>query len=606
MQSFSASGGSSVKRLGDLLLEAGFVSGPDLEKAVEISRKNFQALGKVLVSAKYLDQQSINDCLEMQKFCKIEGLSGSLAVRALKQMREHGMSINDSLKEIGWQNELFKHGKDPDEVTEAKNALRDQGVYEGMLYGLFLIKIGDAYMSNKLWARAEMKYDEAILVLEEALPESACELAGTVRKLGTLAVQQKRFAEARTYFEQAQLCLEGTGNKPSEEFFSLLQALADLNMSRRKFTDAEKNLQDGVRILEDLGRKADDPRLVQTIKTYGIAARMVSREPDKIALGELLISSGLLSEEQLKSALAHGKETKVPLGRALVTMELVSEEDLHTGLQVQILVRNGEMPSQLGIWLLRYAAGTGKTLDDMLEMFAYRPKSRDMYTEELKEATDRLHKLEKELPPGHADIGFALGAAARIYFMRQQWIEADLLYKRAFAILGTGSQSNAPESMLTVIDQYCEFKAAEQDFDETIRLSKLAMQLRAKQFGQVSVPYARGIEQLAAHFCSKDDHSTAIGCLDRALGVREKLYGKDDRELVVCLEAKGDCCMHSNDHLDAMASWHRALEIAERDFGHNPEIALRIKQKLGQVANTIGDTDMMRKLDSSQQTGIII
>lgn len=598
--------GGTTKRLGDLLLEAGFISQFDLERAVDISRKSFQALGKVLVSSKTLPQQTVNDALEMQKVCKIEGMSGTLAVRALAQMREHAMTVNDALKAVGWQTDQYRHNRDPEDVVAAKAELRDQGTYQGMLYAMQLVKIGEAYQNNGLWGRAEMKYEEAILTLEESLPESACELASTVRKLGTMAMQQRRFAEARAYYEQAQLCLEGTGNRSSEEFFSLLSSLADLNLSRRKFMDAEKNLKEGVLVLESLGKTTDDPRLVQAIKLYASASQQNPREPDRIALGELLIASGLLSDETLKKALDHGKESRTPLGRALVSLGLVSEEDLHTALQVQILVRNGEMPAQLGIWLMRYAAGTGKNLDEMLDLFSVHPKSRDMYSEELKEANDKLHRLEKELPAGSQEIGYALGETARIYFMRQQWIEADLMYKRAFGILGSVQQASSPDTMLRIMDQYCEFKAAEQDFDETIRLSKLAMQLRAKQFGQVSVPYARGIEQLALHFCAKDDHSTAIGCYDRALIVREKLYGTDDRELISCLEMKGDCCKHLNDQLDAIHVWQRAYDIAEREYGPQHDTTKKIREKLIDSASIVGDSELLRKLDSASHSGFIL
>ena len=587
-------------------MEAGFISQFDLERAVEISRKSFQALGKVLVSSRVLSQQTVNDALEMQKVCKIEGLSGSLAVRGLAQMREHDMTVADALKAIGWQTEQYRHNRDPEDVTAAKAELRDQGTYQGMLYAMQLVKIGEAYQRNGLWGRAEMKYEEAILTLEESLPESACELASTVRRLGVMAVQQRRFAEARSYYEQAQLCLEGTGNKSSEEFFALLSALAELNLSRRKFTDAEKNLKEGVLVLESLGKSTEDPRLIKTIKLYASAAQMNSREPDKLALGELLIGAALLDDDTLKSALNYGKENRIPLGRALVASGIVSEEDLHTALQVQILVRNGEMPAQLGIWLVRYAAGTGKNLDEMLELFAVHPKSRDLYTEELKEANDKLHRLEKELPGDSQEIGFALGELARIYFLRQQWIEADLLYKRAFVIMGSSQQSSSPDTMLRIMDQYCEFKAAEQDFDETIRLSKLAIQLRAKQFGQVSVPYARGIEQLAAHFCNKDDHQTALGCYDRALIVREKLYGTDDRELISCLELKGDCCHHLNDQLDALHAWQRAYYIAEREFGPPHDTTKRIREKLIDAAKQVGDEGLLQKLDSSTHSGFIL
>ena len=57
----AVSSAQAIKKLGELLLEAGFLSEVQLERAMEISRKNFQSLGKVLVSTKTCTQADVNN-----------------------------------------------------------------------------------------------------------------------------------------------------------------------------------------------------------------------------------------------------------------------------------------------------------------------------------------------------------------------------------------------------------------------------------------------------------------------------------------------------------------------------------------------------------------
>ncbi|MBX9687592.1 MAG: tetratricopeptide repeat protein [Candidatus Obscuribacterales bacterium] len=593
MQGFSDSK-SQVKKLGELLLDAGFVSKGDLERAVEISRKNFQSLGKVLVSLKVCREPDVNSALEVQKVCKLDGLSPGLAVRALTQIRVENCSVAHALETIGWLNKDYKPYDEPANVVAAKNELKALGAEGGIAYGLALEKVADAYAENKLPARAEVRFEEAVAVYEKLLPESALALSGVLSKMGRLSFQQRRHEEARSFLERAQACLEGTGNKASKEYVKVLHATAEYSVVKKKFADAEQQYRDSFNTLAPLCG-LEDQQVIETIRRYVDAMGKAKREPDQATLGELLKGARILSDEALTNAWQYSKKSRMPLGRALVALDCVSEHQLQVALQMQTMVKNGEITTQLAIWIMLYVNSLKKTVDQVLEIFGCQPKSRNIMADELKLATAVLAELESRLPPNHSELAFAHGKIARIYFTRQQWLESDEHYKRAVEIV-SANPNVAIDKAIELVDQYCELKEAQEDFDELVRLGKASVQLRAKEHGQISLPYAKGVEKLALIFCRRGDHGTALGCFDRALLVREKMYGTEDKELLSCLESRAECYSHVQDYANAESSYERALNIADRSLGRGHDTSQRLLKKLVQILKDVGNYEKAKSL----------
>ncbi len=587
---------SQTKRLGDLLLESGMVNQADLQRAVDIGRSNFQSLGKVLISLKFCREQQINDALEMQKYCKLEGMSGTVAVRALTLMNQKQISSKDALEKVGWSHPQYKMFEEPQEVVAAKRQMKDQGAYQGVDYGKALEVIGDAYLQHKLPARAEVKYEEAVAAFEDSLPESACELSSALSKLGTLSMQNGREDEAKAFLARAQACLEGTGNKQSKEYVKVLHVSAEFNIAKKKFGDADQHYIDCFNMLSPICGLEDD-QVLDTVRRYVENMGKAKRQPEQVTLGELFKGAGVLRDEQLTTAWQASKRERIALGKALRDLNMISEPQLQMALQVQILVRNNEITTQLAIWLILYCLKLGKGIDEILEMFNCRPKSRAQMIEELKEALEELSSMEARLPPQHLDLAFMQARVARLHFKRQQWGEADRLYKTAIESLVRDPESPG-DSVLEVCEQYCDLKVLQDDLDESIRIAKTIVQLRSRFYGQLSVPYAMGIDSLAQLFCRKGDHSTAVGCYDRAITVREKLHGAEDRDLLGSIEGKGDCQVHAGDLTEAEKSFDRAFAIVERVHGRQNEVSERIIKKLVEVCKRLGRNDKLRMLTS--------
>jgi tetratricopeptide (TPR) repeat protein len=601
-----------VKKLGELLFEAGFVTEAQLQKAVDISRKNFQSLGKVLVSTKTCSEAEVNNALEVQKLCKLEGMTGSIAVRTLFLIRKHKLTCKQALEKVGWASDTYKAFQEPADIAAARQALKNLGKTEGIPYGKALEAVGDAFTNNKLAARAQLLYDEAIQAYEKYMPVSAGQLTELLSKLSKLAIAAGDHNEAKRLLDSAHSYMSQPERKKSKEYGKLLHTSAEFHIARRDFSSAEQFYKDSFTVLEPLcGLK--DPQVLQTIRNYvNIVDRgkrddsqatlsemwhdmAHEREPDKIALGELMKAARLLREEELTAAWQHSKESKVPLGRALVQLKLITERQLQHTLRAQTLVRNGELTAQLGIWLLLYACQLGLELDEVLDMFHCSPRSQSPLSEELKTAAIRIQEMEQRLPPTHPELAFAHARLARIYFYRQQYVEADQHYKRGVEIV-SANPNVPPDSVVELLDHYAEVKLALEDAAETIRIAKTAVQVRSKYYGQESVPYARGVEKLGQVFCATGDHYTAISGFDRALAVREKLYGSQDRELVGCLMLKADCLLHAGEKEAAEQVYDQCLAVAEKGFGRYHENTEKVRKKLVHLCKSLGKIEKVRQL----------
>lgn len=606
----------TVKRLGELLVESGFLTEIQLEKAMDISKKNFQSLGKVLVSTRTCSQNDVNNALEIQKYCKLEGLGGEIAIRALQLIRGHYLSPKEALERLGWLSADYNSYQEPEDILAARKALKDVNTQDGVAYGKAIEAIGDAFANNKLPARAEMKYLESFHVYQALLPDAAFEVSAILSKLSKLASSQNRAEDAKRLLTMAQDTLEEQGHKNSKEFAKLKHIAADYHITQRQFAQAEQHYLECFDMLEPVCGLTD-PHVLETIRKYveivnkgkkdstKVAAaarwREMSHEsqPDKVTLGELLKGSRLVNEKDLTASWQYSKDMKVPLGRAFVDLKLISERQLQLTLKTQLLVRNNEVTAQLGIWLLLYAVQLNLELDEVLELFQCSPRTQSPLAEELRAASDKMQELEASLPPSHPDLAFAHAKQARFYYYRQQYTEADHHYKRALEILSANSEV-AAESLIEMLDNHAQVKVAMEDLAEAVRISKTAVQLRSKYYGNESVPYAKGVEKLAQAFCAADDHFTAVSMLNRALAVKENLYGPDDKELLGTLEQKADCHVHSENLTSAEELYDRCLLLAECEYGKQNTNVDRIKKKLAAVCKDLGKADKAKNLMPTQ------
>lgn len=595
MQGLSGGSPGSVKRIGDLLVEAGFVNPADLERALALGKKNFQALGKVLITMKLATDQDINDALAVQKTCKHEGLPGNLAVRALMLKKTDNLTVPEALERLGWTSEGYRSYDEPADIMEAKAALQAvaEGARNSNSYIEAGIKIADAYLAHNLSGRAEVILDECMSECDRLLQEDL--KAGILRRMAKVALAQKRYQDARQYLESTREQLINCGRRHTEDFAIFLIEFAEFYESRRKQHDAESCYLEAASIFARI--KIDDPRSLQAIRRASAAGQQITRMPDQILIGDLLTGAGMATEVQVTQALNHAKTNCVPLGRALVALNVVQEAHLQLILQVQLLIRNGEISRALGKLIVQFGK-YNSDLDKILKIFEFRPKSRDYLAAELMKASEEMVNLERTLGTDHPKVAIAFGRVAHLYFQRQQWYEAEQLYQRGFQILER-AQTGSPGQAADFLDSFAELRTAQHDLDDAVRLRKLSTQLRAKNDGPYSISVAESMSRLAAAFCAKGDHPSSRNCLEKSLLIREKNYGPINPELVSALELLADCISHEDEWEKARAVFTRAHEICKNNLPEQDERTKRIVEKLINVCKTTGDFDQIEQLESS-------
>jgi hypothetical protein len=94
---------------------------------------------------------------------------------------------------------------------------------------------------------------------------------------------------------------------------------------------------------------------------------------DRIKIGELLISVGLLSSGDLTEAIQIAKRMGVPIGRVLVMSGCVTEAGLQQALKLQSLVKDGLVDIDTGIEALKKVFREKMELEDALKTFNWQP-----------------------------------------------------------------------------------------------------------------------------------------------------------------------------------------------------------------------------------------
>lgn len=94
-----------IPLLGELLKMTGFVTDSDITEAVELSNKYPSLIGKMLVISGAIDEATLISSLRCQYLLKHGLITIEDAIRTLQFAREHQISLDDALEELG----LRKH-----------------------------------------------------------------------------------------------------------------------------------------------------------------------------------------------------------------------------------------------------------------------------------------------------------------------------------------------------------------------------------------------------------------------------------------------------------------------------------------------------------------
>lgn len=104
--------------------------------------------------------------------------------------------------------------------------------------------------------------------------------------------------------------------------------------------------------------------------------RIVTRKKSQYRsrLGDLFLEANIISPQMLAEGLRIAGGAALPLGRVLVMTGYVSERDVKAAIDLQLMVRNGELAPDLAIKALRLCHCSHVKVEQALEISGYRPE----------------------------------------------------------------------------------------------------------------------------------------------------------------------------------------------------------------------------------------
>lgn len=87
-------------RLGDLLIEASYVSRADLDEAVQIGRETGMRVGRVLIVSGWLSEQQLCAALRAQTLINDGRITRGTALRALRVAQEKDVEFDRALQRV--------------------------------------------------------------------------------------------------------------------------------------------------------------------------------------------------------------------------------------------------------------------------------------------------------------------------------------------------------------------------------------------------------------------------------------------------------------------------------------------------------------------------
>jgi hypothetical protein len=81
----------------------------------------------------------------------------------------------------------------------------------------------------------------------------------------------------------------------------------------------------------------------------------MAEDPKQVRVGELLMQAGILTSDYIKNALHNFEQRGLPIGKVLVMSGYLSEQQLRTALEVQSLINDGLLPVDVAVQVLQIA-----------------------------------------------------------------------------------------------------------------------------------------------------------------------------------------------------------------------------------------------------------
>lgn len=100
----------------------------------------------------------------------------------------------------------------------------------------------------------------------------------------------------------------------------------------------------------------------------------MAKDNRMVRVGDMLVTARVVSSADITEAIQVSKRLNIPIGRVLITSGCVTEKLLHAALDLQALIRDGEIPLDSALKALMRVSKSGCSVKESLEQLNVSPK----------------------------------------------------------------------------------------------------------------------------------------------------------------------------------------------------------------------------------------
>ncbi|MBX7222898.1 MAG: CHAT domain-containing protein [Blastocatellia bacterium] len=386
-----------------------------------------------------------------------------------------------------------------------------------------LTKLGELYMGQGDYAKAEPPYQRALTIREKGLKPDHSDVAESLNNLALLYHAKGDYAKAEPLFQRA-LAIDEKMLGAEHQFVAAdLNNLAILYWSKGDYAASEPLYRRSLAISEKvLG--ADHPDVANSLNS----------------LAGLYLTQGdyAKAEPLIQRALAIYEKT------------MGADDPL-----------------------------TASALNSLA--FIYRKKGDFAKAEPLYRRA--LANMEKALGPDHPDVGRVLNNLAWLSMEKNDYSQAELLYQRVLAIYEKRLGPDHPETA-TSLNNLAVVYQGKGDSAKAEALRQRVLAIREKALGANHPLTAQSLHNLAGQYRARGDYAKAEPLYLRALAIYEKTFGKDHPETSTNLNSLALLYQATGDLTQGIQFRIRCNHTTERDLmrnlvtGSESQKALYLKQ----------------------------
>ena len=521
-------------RIGDLLLESGFLTEAQLSAALSQQRmaKNVP-IGQLLRVLNFLRDDELELVLQAQRQILFASLSGEFAVESLKYAREEKVSFQQAIEHL--QDEAQKNANNfapgSPSAQDKPKTMPDE-----------LMRSSEEAAAANDWSKSIELLEKAKKIFEQSPSHSIDASLPVLCKLALAYAKSNDRVKLKEQLGKILEQLEGKSKSFSADTILTLSAVAALSSKYHLHSYADRLYRKALPLWHKL-LPLHAPQFILCLRDAINCSRVVSTpERTNVRIGELLTSSGLITTQQFAEALQNSKRDRLPLGRVVSELGMITQHDLRNAVRVQLLCRSAILPSYYAGMVLRAASLSKLIPEEFFAKMNLGKESVEKSTElhDLVAKMDNLLLLEETLGLNHPEVASLAAELADICLRRAEPEEAEILLRRAHSVMVIAGEAYELQ-LADICAKIARLLIVRKKYPESELLLLQSMEIRNRLLGDNHKDVAEILVDLGyLHYCQAN-YAPAIGFLRSAWLLQQEQAGANPQELRYLLELLIKC-----------------------------------------------------------------